>query len=186
MQDEKIVELYFERNEEALGETQRKYGRYLYKIAYGILSDKADSEESVNDTYLAAWRSIPPQRPSVLATYLGKLTRRISIDIFRRKTSSKRGSTQYTLSLSELEDCVKEQTSLEESLESKELAMLISAFLRTLPEEKRVLFVCRYYYMDSLKDSARYLGISEAKAKSLLHRTRILLREYLEKEGYAV
>ena len=106
MQDEKIVELYWQRDESAIEETQGKYGRYLGKIAYNILADLEDSQESVNDTYLAAWNSMPPQKPSVLATYLGKITRRISIDIFRRRHREKRQASEYALSLSELEDCV--------------------------------------------------------------------------------
>lgn len=186
MQDERIVELYFQRNEKALVETEAKYGKYLFKIAFGILADKSDSEESVNDTYLAAWGSIPPQRPTVLSTYLGKLTRRISIDIFRRKNSQKRKASQYTLSLTELEDCIKSKENLEENMENKDLAAAISAFLRTLSKESRNLFVSRYYFCDSLKDAARYVGVSESKAKSLLYRTRLALKDYLVKEGFLI
>lgn len=183
MQDEKIVELYFERNELALKETEVKYGKYLFKIAFGILSDKSDSEESVSDTYLSAWNSIPPQKPSVLSTYLAKLTRRISIDIFRKKNSKKRAASQYTLSLSELEDCIKSTENTEDNMENKELAAAISTFLRTLSKESRTLFVCRYYFCDSLKDAARHVGVSEGKAKSVLYRTRLKLKDYLLKEG---
>lgn len=186
MQDEKIVKLYWERDEVALKETEAKYGKYLYKIAFGILADKSDSDESVNDTYLAAWNSIPPQKPSVLSTYLGKLTRRISIDIFRRKNSEKRKASQYALSLSELEDCIKDKISLEEDMENKDLAVAISVFLRTLSKESRALFVSRYYFCDSLKDAAHFVGVSESKAKSLLYRTRQSLKEHLLKEGYMI
>lgn len=186
MQDEKIVELYFARSEQALTETRTKYGAYLYKIAFGILADVGESEESVNDTYLAAWNSIPPQRPSVLSTYLGKLTRRISIDVFRKKSSKKRGGSQYALSLAELGDCVKSRESPEEEMENKDLAAAISAFLRTLSKESRTLFVSRYYFCDSLKDAARYTGVSESKAKSALYRTRIMLKDYLLKEGFEI
>lgn len=186
MDDEKIVELYFGRDEQALTETADKYGNYLFKVAYGILADDEDSEESVNDTYLSAWNSIPPHRPTVLRTYLSKLTRRISIDLFRKKTSKKRGESQFALSLSELEDCVRAETSLEAEMENKELGKAVSDFLRTLKKDARVLFVSRYYFCDSLKDAARHAGISESKAKTTLHRTRLRLREYLLKEGYAV
>ena len=106
MQDEKIVELYWKRDESAVRETQEKYENYLYKIAYNILSDKEDSNESVNDTYLAAWNSMPPHKPNVLSTYLGKLTRRISIDIFRKRNRIKRQVSEYALSLTELQDCI--------------------------------------------------------------------------------
>ena len=186
MQDGQIVELYFERDEDALKETEAKYGRYLYKIAFGILADKGDSEESVNDTYLAAWNSIPPNKPSRLSTYLSKLTRRISIDILRKRNSKKRGASRYALSLSELEDCVKSRENLEENTESKELAAAISSFLRTLSKESRVLFVSRYYFCDSLKDAARAAGVSEGKAKSALFRTRLALKDYLLKEGFEI
>lgn len=186
MQDEKILELYFNRSEQALSETEAKYGRYLYKIAYGILADKSDSEESVNDTYLATWNSIPPQKPSVLSAYLSKLTRRISIDIFRKRSSKKRGGSQYALSLAELEECVKSNRDLEEEMENKDLGAAISAFLRTLSKESRSLFVIRYYFCESLKDAARHLEMSEGKAKSLLYRTRIQLKDYLLKEGFEI
>lgn len=186
MQDERIVELFFERSEQALKETEKKYGGYLMKIAYGILWDKSDCEESINDTYLAAWNSIPPHRPSKLSAYLGKITRRISIDIFRRKTSDKRGGTQYELSLSELEDCVKSVSTVEEDMENKELGEAISRFLRTLSKENRCLFVERYFFCNSLKASAKKLGISESKAKSALYRTRLLLRDFLTKEGFEI
>ncbi len=186
MQDERIVELFFDRNEEALKETEKKYGRYLYKIALGILADKSDSEECVSDTYLAAWNSIPPHKPQKLSVYLGKLTRRISIDILRRKTSIKRGGTQYELSLNELEDCVKSASTVEDDMENKELGEAISRFLRTISKENRCLFVERYFFCNSLKVSAKKLGISEAKAKSSLYRTRLLLRDYLIKEGFEI
>lgn len=186
MQDKRIVELFYDRSEEALKETEKRYGRYLYKIALGILQDKSDSEECVSDTYLAAWNSIPPNNPKKLSAYLGKLTRRISIDILRRKTSQKRGGTQYELSLSELEDCVKSTSTVEEDMENKELGEAISRFLRTISKENRCLFVERYFFCNSLKASAKKLGISEAKAKSSLYRTRLLLREYLMKEGFEI
>ncbi len=186
MEDSKIVELYFERNESALAETAEKYGNYLFKIAYGILADNEDSEESVNDTYLSAWNSIPPHRPMVLRTYLSKLTRRISIDLLRKKTSKKRGESQFSLSLSELEECVSGKGMVDEELDVRELSKAVSDFLRTLKKDARVLFVRRYYFCDSLKDAAKQAGVSESKAKTTLHRTREKLREYLLKEGFAV
>lgn len=194
MQDTEIVELYWERSELAIEETQKKYERYLMKIAYNILSDKEDSRESINDTYLAAWDSMPPHRPKVLSTYLGKLTRRISIDIFRRKNRSKRKASEYELSLSELsEDTVKEANVHasghylpEDALDEKLLADLINRFLRELPEDARNLFIGRYYFLDSVKDVAGYCNMSESRAKTLLFRTRNKLREYLRKEGYEI
>lgn len=186
MQDEKIVELYWNRDENAIRETQEKYENYLYKIAYNILSDKEDSNESVNDTYLAAWNSMPPHKPNVLSTYLGKLTRRISIDIFRKRNRIKRQGSEYALSLTELEDCISGDNSPEKDYEAKILGEAINAFLRTLSVDARNVFIGRYYFLDSVKDVANYCGISESKAKTLLHRTRNSLREYLEKEGFSI
>ena len=186
MQDEKIVELYWQRDESAISETQAKYENYLYKIAYNILSDKEDSNESVNDTYLAAWNSIPPHRPNVLSTYLDKLTRRISIDIFRKRNRIKRQGSEYALSLNELNDCLSSDNSPEKDYETKLLGEVINAFLHTLSDDARNVFIGRYYFLDSVKDVAKYCGISESKAKTLLFRTRNRLREYLEKEGFTI
>lgn len=184
MQDEKIVELYWQRDESAIRETRDKYGAYLHKIAYNILSDAEDSYESVNDTYLAAWNSMPPHKPSVLSTYLGKLTRRISIDIFRKRNRQKRQATEYSVSLNELGDCLTDGNTPENEYEVKLLAECINTFLRTLSEDARNTFIGRYYFLDSVKDVAKYCGMSESKAKTLLFRTRNSLREYLKKEGF--
>lgn len=186
MQDQMIVELYWQRNEAALTETEKKYDRYLNTIAFNILSDTQDSRESVNDTYLAAWNSIPPHRPSVLSTYLGKLTRRISIDLFRKRNSQKRIASEYSLSLDELGETLSSSETPETELEAELLGKAISDFLRTLSRDARDLFVIRYYHLDSLKDAASYLGISESKAKSILFRTRCALKEYLMKEGFEI
>lgn len=186
MQDEKIVELYWQREESAIKETEQKYGRYLTQIAYNILADMEDSKESVNDTYLGAWNSMPPHKPSILSTYLGKLTRRISIDIFRRKNREKRKASEYVLSLSELEDCISGDLSVEENIDARLLGEAINEFVKSLPTEARNTFIGRYYFLDSLKDVAGYCGMSEAKAKSLLYRTRCSLKAYLEKEGFSV
>lgn len=186
MQDEKIVELYWNRDESAIRETQEKYENYLYKIAFNILSDKEDSHESVNDTYLAAWNSMPPHKPNVLSTYLGKLTRRISIDIFRKRNRIKRQASEYALSLNELEECLSDDNSPEKDYEAQILGEAINTFLRTLSADARNVFIGRYYFLDSVKDVANYCGISESKAKTLLHRTRNSLREYLEKEGFSI
>ncbi len=184
MQDENIVALYWERNETAIEETKNKYEHYLFKIAHNILMDFEDSQESVNDTYLAAWNSMPPHKPSILSTYLGKLARRISIDVFRKKNRQKRKASEYALSLDELEDCVEGGGTPEDDMEVKLLAEAINQFLKTLPKDARNLFVGRYYYLDSLKDVAEYCGMSESRAKSLLFRTRCNLKVYLEKEGF--
>lgn len=186
MEDEKIVALYWDRDEAAIYETDRKYGRYLARIAHNILNDPEDSRESVNDTYYAAWNSIPPQRPHILTTYLGKLTRRIAIDMLRRRTREKRGGTEYALSLQELEGTLSAGNTTEEAMDEKLLGEAISRFLRTLSPEARNTFIGRYYFMDPLAEVARYCGMSESKAKSMLFRTRQKLREYLLREGFAL
>ena len=186
MEDEKIVSLYWDRDERAIRETEAKYDRYLTKIAYNILNDMDDSRESVNDTYLAAWDSMPPHRPSVLSAYLAKITRRISIDCFRYRTRSKRMASEYAVSLSELGDCVSGGNTTEEIVNVKLLADSIGIYLRLQSEEARTAFIGRYYFLDPIKEVAAYCGISESKAKSLLHRTRIGLKEYLQKEGFCV
>ena len=182
MEDEQIVSLYWQREESAIRETEIKYSRYLTKIAYNILSDMEDSRESVNDTYLAAWNSIPPHKPAVLSTYLGKLTRRISIDCFRKKNAQKR-SGEYALSLEELGECIGQNTT-EEAINVQALADAIGQYLNTVSQEARRVFIGRYYYLDPVREIARYCHISESKAKMLLLRTRQGLWAYLQKEGF--
>ena len=184
MQDEMIVSLYWQRDENAISETERKYGRYLTKIAHNILSDWEDSKETVNATYLQAWNSMPTHKPSILSTYLGKITRQLSIDVFRTRNREKRKSSEYAISLSELEDCVSGSETTGQSVELKMLGEAINAYLRTLPAEARNTFVGRYYFADSIREVADYYGVSEQKVKSMLYRTRQGLKKYLEKEGY--
>lgn len=184
MQDEKIAALYWQRDEAAIRETKRKYGPYLSQIAYRILLDAEDSEEAVNDTYWKAWSSIPPHKPCVLAAYLGKITRQLSIDKLRTRKRDKRQASEYALSLSELEECVSGGDTTEQGAALNLLAEAISAYLRQLPPETRRLFVRRYYYLDSIKEAAACCRMSESKAKSMLHRTRTGLKAYLEQEGF--
>lgn len=183
MEDNRIVELYWQRDESAISETQQKYGKYLTKIAYNILADVEDSKESVNDTYLKAWYSMPPQKPFILSTYLGRITRQISIDIYRKKKAQKRYGSEYTLSLDELSDCASDDGVPEKEADAQVLAKSIGDYLMTLSEESRNIFVCRYYFLDSVRDIAAHFGASESKIKSNLHRTRLGLKQYLEKEG---
>ena len=184
MEDHQIVELYWQRDQLAIDQTQRKYGDYLTKIAYNILYDPEDCAESVNDTYMAAWNAMPPHRPQSLCAFLSKLTRRIAIDLLRKKQSAKRGGGEYTLSLEELGQCLPGGSDPEETVTGRELAGSIEVFLRQLPEKTRNVFIGRYFYMDSVKEVARYCGLTESNAKVLLHRTRLALGEYLKKEGY--
>ena len=184
MEDSEIVDLYWDRDESAIAHTQEKYDRYLTKIAWNILANAEDSRESVNDTYLAAWNSMPPHRPGVLSTYLGKITRRISIDCFRGRNRDKRRDSQYALSLEELGECVSGGNTTEEIVNVKLLADSIGIYLRLQSPRARTAFLARYYYLDSLKEVAAACGMTESQTKSLLYRTRVGLKEYLRKEGF--
>lgn len=184
MDDASIVELYWARNEDAIRQTQERYGTYLSKIAYQVLSDFEDSRECVNDTYLAAWNSMPTQRPKVLSTYLGKIVRQISIDVFRKRNSLKRYASEYALSLDELGDIVSGGSTPEQELDTSLLDESIDRFLRNLSADARNVFLGRYYFFDSLKEVSTACGMSEAKVKSLLFRTRQKLKAHLREEGF--
>ena len=184
MEDTEIVDLYWARNEDAIAQTKVKYGAYLTKVAFNILADMEDSRECVSDTLLAAWRSMPDNRPKVLRTYLGKLTRQVSIDLYRRRKRMKRYASEYAVSLEELGDSFTDGKTPETELDGKLLAEAINRFLRSLPDDARSTFLGRYYFFDSLKEVARYCGMSESKCKSMLYRTRRSLKDYLQKEGF--
>ena len=184
MDDKSIVDLYWNRSETALSETASKYGGYCYHIAYNILANKEDAEESVSDTYLAAWNAMPPHRPSILATFLGKLTRRLSIDRWRARSAAKRGGGEVILALEELENCVSDTKDMASDYDRKELAGAYNAFLGTLPETERRVFLCRYWYLEPIDSIAAKFGFSRSKVTSMLHRTRGKLRTQIVKEGY--
>ena len=184
MNDKSIVDLYFNRDEEAITQTDKKYGRYCYSIAYNILTNKEDAEESVSDTYMTAWRAIPPRRPSVLSTFLGKITRHISIDRWRERVATKRGGGEVTLALEELEDCVAGRQNVEMEYEQKELIQAYVKFLDALPVTERRVFLCRYWYVDSVEAIAEKFGFSQNKVKTMLYRTRKKLRKTLWEEGF--
>lgn len=184
MEDEKIIELYFERNESAIAETSEKYGNYLYKIAFNILSDNEDSEESVNDTYMSVWNTIPPKRPNILLAFLSKITRYISINKYRAKRTQKRGGGEIDIAFDELEECVPEENNLYDEIETKELAEIISVYLKNFPKTERQIFVCRYFYLDSIAEISNRFGFSQSKIASMLHRTRKKILSHLEKEGF--
>lgn len=185
MTDARIIELYWERKEQAIEETDRKYGPYCRSIAYNVLRSHEDAEESVNDTYLRAWNSMPPEKPNILSAFLGKICRRLSIDRWRRSKAEKRGSGEVPLALEELESCIPSGSGdPADELELRELQRLYERFLVSLPATERKVFLCRYWYMDSIADIARRFGFTESKVTSMLHRTRERFRAVLEKEGY--
>ena len=183
MKDREIIELYWMRNEGAITATAEKYGSYCHTIAYNILRNKEDAEECANDTYLGAWNSIPPQRPSRLSIYLGKITRNLALNRYKRYTAEKRGHGQVVLALSELEACVPSETPVEQTIEENELAAAIDRFLYAKPKLNRNIFVRRYYHLYAIRDIADAYGMSESKVTSLLFRMRNELRRFLEKEG---
>lgn len=182
MEDKEIIELYRQRNETAISETENKYGKYLTKIAYNILADIEDCNESVNDTYLKTWYSIPPHCPVVFSAFLAKITRQISIDIYRKKNTKKRHGSEYAVSIDELYDCAGTDGSPEEEVDLKVLSSAIGSYLADISEESRSVFICRYYFFDSIRDISDSHSMSESKVKSMLHRTRLGLKEYLKKE----
>ena len=183
MEDSEIIKLYFDRDEAAVTETAEKYGSYCYTIAFNVLGNEEDSKETVNDTYLEAWNSIPPHRPTVFSAFIGKITRRLAISKWRKRTAEKRGGNEYALSLDELSECVADKSNTEKELEDKEITALINIFLKELPETQRNVFICRYWYMDSVSSIAKEFRFSESKVKSMLMRTRQKLKQRLTEEG---
>ena len=184
MEDRKIVNLYFARSDQAVAETERKYGGYCRAIARNILGSEPDAEECVSDAYLAAWNSIPPQNPQSLAAYVGKLTRRKAIDRLRETRSLKRGGDAVTLALEELDECIPGHTSVEDEVLQRELGAAIRRFLAGLDRTDRTVFLLRYWYLCPVAEIAARLGYTQGKVKTRLFRTRKKLRDYLEKEAF--
>ena len=184
MEDERILDLYWARDEEAIVQTRQSYGEKLKSIAYGILQNIQDAEESESDTYLKAWDVIPPQRPQYFFAFLAKICRNISLHRLDWLHAAKRSAEIVQLT-TELEQCIPDPAA-EKNYEAEEIGGLISSFLLTRSKENRVVFVRRYFFSDPVQDIARRLGVSESKVKSSLFRTRNKLRTYLEKEGIRV
>ena len=185
MEDEKIIDLYFERNENAVAETALKYGRMLRTIAYGILKNYPDSEECENDTYHVAWNKIPPERPLYFSAFLGRIVRYISFGKYDYNNAAKR-NPDIEVSLSELENCISTGNTTEQHYDCQRTAKHISDFLKKLPVTKRVIFIRRYWYCDSILQISEKYGFSESKVKSMLMRIRNELRKYLERQGVIV
>ena len=186
MNDTEIVELYWKRDEAAIAATAEVYGNYCYSVAHHILQCSEDARECVNDTYLKAWLSIPPQRPNRLATYLGKITRNLSLDRLKRLSAQKRGNGQLDLVLTELENTIPASTGTEQIVDEIVLAGAINQFLREQPRTERNIFVGRYWHLYSIADLAQAYGMRKSKVASLLFRMRKKLKHYLEKEGLTV
>ena len=183
MEDNQIIALYFQRNERAIEETAIKYGNYCYSITYNILQNKEDAEEAVSDTYLGAWATIPPHKPAKLNTFLGKIARRTALKRWEYGRTQKRGSGEVTLALDELSEYLSGGVVPEHAIENAELTKLLNEFLRALPKEERSVFVCRYWYFDSIAEIAKRFGFTQSKVKSILARTRKKLCTMLQREG---
>ena len=182
--DEKIIELFFERSEQAIRELDIKYGKLCRNLSYNIVNSRRDAEECVNDTWLHAWNAMPPHRPSLLSTFLGKITRNLSFDLYRKMHRGKRGGSQVDAVLDELEECVSGKDNIERQWEMKELIAEINQFLQKLPEEKRCMFVLRYWYVDSIGEIAERLGRSENYISVSLNRIRGKLHTHLTERGF--
>lgn len=183
MEDKDIVALYWQRDQQAIDESRQKYGAYCTAIAQRLVSCTEDAEECVADTWLSAWNAMPPHQPAVLRTFLGKLTRRLSLLLLRQQGRLKRGGGETALALEELAECVGADTT-EQTAVARELRRLLDRFLESLPAPSRQVFLARYWYGASINEIAEKWGFSPAKVKSMLHRTRIKLQATLEKEGY--
>ena len=181
MEDSKILDLYWDRDEQAIAESKQKYGSMLRSLAYHILHNREDSEECENDTYLGAWNAIPPARPGNLSAFLAKMVRNIAITRHRANSAGKRGSGEAAVSLHELDECIPDTCA--GAWESDALAQTLNSFLDSLPTKERQVFVCRYWRCDPVADIARRFGFSQGKVKMMLMRTRQKLRTVLEKEG---
>ncbi len=182
MEDKQIVDLYFERSEDALTETQKKYGRYVNHIAYNILTSTEDAKECVNSAYYRVWNAIPPAKPANLGTYLGKIVRNVALDMYDKYSAKKRGAGQMELVLEELKECISLSKPVEKIVDEIILKEVLNRFLGELSKQARVVFVKRYWYLSSVKEIARECGMSESNVKMTLLRTREKLKKYLDNE----
>lgn len=186
MEDQEIIELYFQRNDKAIEVTNEKYGAYCTAVANNILADLRDSEECVSDTWLRAWNAMPPQRPNYLRLFLGKITRNLALDVVKRQSRKKRGSGEYELALDELRNVTDTAYQVESEVEKKDLQRSINDFLYTLSERDCNVFLRRYFYFESTKQIAEEYEIRESNVLGILSRTRQKLRMHLVQEGYWV
>lgn len=183
-EDEKIIELFFNRSEQAIKELDIKYGRLMFKLSHNILNNRQDAEECVNDAYLGVWNTIPPTRPNPLQAYVCKIVRNISLKLYYRKKALKRNSI-YETAMQELEAYLPSPDTVETEIESKELAEIIESFLDTLSEENCVVFMRRYWFCNTYAEIAKYVGISEKNVSVRLTRIRKQMKDYLvEREVY--
>lgn len=186
MEDRQIVELYWERSEQAITATADKYGRLCHYIAHNILHNDLEAEECVNDTYFKAWNAIPPEKPDALSPFLARITRNLALNRYQANRAKKRGGGQVEFVLDEWSDCLPEQQSRERIVDDIALADAFNRFLASLSKEHRKIFVRRYWFMSTIQEIAEGFSMSESKVKMILLRTRRKLKEFLEKEGIEV
>lgn len=179
MDDSRIIELYFARDNSAINETKQKYGKLLYSVSYNILKTHEDAEECESDTYMAAWDQIPPTKPQVLSAFLSRITRNLSFKKLRANTAQKRGGGNQALPIDELANLIPDNTN---AISALEITEILNAFLRELPTRERQVFICHYWYCDSIKDISRQFGFTQSKVKMILLRTRQKLLDHLEKQ----
>ena len=184
MSDEQIIELYWQRDEAAVSATDGRYGPYCRSIANRILRSAEDARECVNDVWLRAWEAIPPQRPQHLRSFLAKITRNLAFDRFKRDHARKRGGGEIQLALDELEECAAPGSDVEAEVISEELKRSMNRFLRELPEQKRDMFLRRYFYVETTGTIAERYGLKESNVRMILSRTRKELKRHLEQEGF--
>lgn len=183
--DEKIIEMFFARSEQAIQELDLKYGKVCHRLSYNIVNSRQDAEECVNDAYLGAWNAIPPAKPDPLLTYICKIVRNISLKIYYRKQAAKRSSA-YTIAMEEIETCLADLNTVEAEIEARELARIIEDFLDTLTMENRAIFVRRYWFSDSCRDIAGFVGLSEKNISVRLTRIRQKMKRHLAESGVFV
>lgn len=186
MTDERILDYFWERREEAIRATEEKYGAYCFRVAQGILRDEEDASECLNDAWLKAWNSIPPARPEHLKCFLVRIVRNLAVSKYRTKYAKKRGQGEVALVLEELEECVADQSDVEALFDAAQLQKTINDFVRTLPARDADIFVARYFYAEPIREIARLHFLTENYVRVKLSRLRGKLREELEKEGYVI
>ena len=186
MNDMEIIEMYFRRDENAIRQTEIKYGVFCRSLAYNILQIHEDAEECVNDTYLSTWNSIPPTIPTILSAFLGKITRNLAFNKYKHNHVMKRGNGEIAVVLDELAECVSGVDDVEQEIDRRELVATINSFLETLPPKKRNIFICRYWYSDSVSSIARRYEMTESNVSVTLNRLRSKLKEYLSERGYVL
>lgn len=186
MEDIEIIELYMKRSEEAIVQSDKKYGAYCFRIAYNILANNEDSAECVNDTWLHTWNVIPPECPERLKMFFASVTRNLSIDILKKRSAKKRGQGELAVVLEELAECISDGKDVEDSFDEKLLTQSIENFLKNIPKRDRQLFIRRYYFTEPVPDIAKRFGIKENAVYVSLHRTRKKLHKHLQEEGFNV